>query len=49
MRFELKSHVGVIMIDPKIELIGTFKPSIRFIESESIRIAHTLPPQLTTT
>jgi len=53
MRIELKSHKGVIMIDPTVELQTTldnpinetFTPSVVFIDGDRIRIAHDLSAQ----
>lgn len=52
MRFELDTHKGVILVNPTIELIGTFDnpidetftPTIVFVDV-NIRIGHSLPAQ----
>lgn len=53
MKFELETHIGVIIVDPKIEINeGTrdyykteeFQPSITFIFGDS-RVFHQMPKQ----
>lgn len=54
MEIELDSHPGVVMIDPTIEIVGTyddpinetFTPRIIFHAGKNVNIGHDLPPQL---
>ena len=53
MKFELETHLGVTLIDPKIEVVKTlddpinetFQPHLLFTDGERIRIYHVMPEQ----